>query len=74
MVHANPGPLMAAPKLDSVQSPCLKVCTLNPADGLCRGCGRTLAEIANWLKMSAQERAAVMAQLPARLAAQQAKG
>ncbi|MBV9348755.1 MAG: DUF1289 domain-containing protein [Pseudolabrys sp.] len=65
---------MAAPALDTVQSPCLKVCTLNPADGLCRGCGRTLSEIANWVAMTAEERAAVMAQLPARLAAQQAKG
>ena len=65
---------MAATKLEQIESPCLKVCTLNPADGLCRGCGRTLAEIADWLKMTAEQRSAVMAELPARLAAQRAKG
>lgn len=65
---------MTAAKLEPIESPCLKVCTLNPADGLCRGCGRTLSEIANWLKMSATERAAIMAELPVRLAAQSSGG
>ena len=27
-------------------SPCIKVCIVDPRSGLCRGCGRTLAEIA----------------------------
>ena len=32
----------------------------------CEGCLRTLAEIAQWAEMSEGERAAVVAQLPAR--------
>jgi predicted Fe-S protein YdhL (DUF1289 family) len=31
-----------------VASPCTKVCTLDSATGLCRGCYRTLDEIAAW--------------------------
>jgi predicted Fe-S protein YdhL (DUF1289 family) len=41
-------------------------------DGLtsqCLGCGRTLKEIASWTRYSAEERRAIMDQLPARLAA-----
>jgi hypothetical protein len=35
---------------------------------LCIGCGRTLDEIAGWADMSAEERRAIMALLPARKA------
>ena len=34
---------------------------------LCVGCGRTLAEIAGWIRFSAEERARIMAELPRRL-------
>ncbi|MDE2164750.1 MAG: DUF1289 domain-containing protein [Alphaproteobacteria bacterium] len=33
---------------DAVASPCVRVCVVDPQTGLCRGCGRTLAEIAAW--------------------------
>jgi predicted Fe-S protein YdhL (DUF1289 family) len=49
-------------------SPCTKVCTLDPACGLCRGCGRTLIEIERWLGFSDAERARIMALLPERMA------
>ena len=39
---------------------------MNEATALCRGCYRTLDEIARWGTMSDAERAAVMAALPAR--------
>jgi len=52
-----------------IQSPCVKICTLDAAAGLCLGCGRTLAEIAAWTSIVADERARIMAELPARLAA-----
>ena len=42
---------------------------LDPPSGLCRGCGRTLAEIERWIAYSDGERARVMAELPGRLAA-----
>lgn len=40
-------------------SPCVSICTLD-AQGVCRGCFRTLAEISGWLRMSADERLAVL--------------
>jgi predicted Fe-S protein YdhL (DUF1289 family) len=46
-------------------SPCTGVCTLDRA-GLCRGCARTLDEIAGWQAMSASQRRTIMAALPAR--------
>ena len=50
-----------------MQTPCVKVCTYDPGTGLCRGCGRSLQEIATWASMSADERERVMEQLPERL-------
>ena len=32
----------------AVPSPCIQVCTMNAATGLCRGCWRTLEEIGSW--------------------------
>jgi uncharacterized protein len=48
-------------------SPCRKICVHDPSRDICAGCGRTLDEIENWLKMSEEERRAVMEQLPERL-------
>jgi predicted Fe-S protein YdhL (DUF1289 family) len=56
-----------------MQTPCTKVCTVDPRSGLCIGCGRTLAEIARWASMSDRERADIMAALPARRAARGAE-
>ena len=50
-----------------VESPCIKICTLDARSGLCLGCGRTIDEIAQWTTMSAEERRRVMAELPVRL-------
>jgi predicted Fe-S protein YdhL (DUF1289 family) len=52
----------------SIETPCNKICTLDPGRGQCMGCGRTIEEIARWGSMTAAERASVMAELPARLA------
>ncbi len=40
-------------------SPCINVCALD-RDDVCRGCYRTLAEIAGWGAMSAAEQRAVV--------------
>jgi predicted Fe-S protein YdhL (DUF1289 family) len=40
-------------------SPCRKVCVIG-GDGLCDGCGRTLAEVASWRGLSDDQRARVM--------------
>ena len=50
-----------------IESPCVKVCTLNARSGLCLGCGRTVDEIACWSAMSAAERVRLMRELPARI-------
>ena len=46
-----------------IESPCNKVCTLDPVSGLCIGCGRSLDEIARWAQMSDAERARIMSEL-----------
>jgi predicted Fe-S protein YdhL (DUF1289 family) len=55
----------------SIASPCNNVCAIDPACGLCVGCGRSLDEIANWLAMSDADRSRVTAELPRRLASLQ---
>ena len=52
----------------TIVSPCVDVCTMDTASGLCAGCGRTLDEIALWGGMSNAEREAIMRELPARRA------
>jgi hypothetical protein len=52
----------------AIETPCNKVCAIDPAFGLCIGCGRTAAEIAGWIGFTAAERRTVMALLPQRLA------
>lgn len=47
-------------------SPCVKICVIHRAAGICIGCYRTGAEIAAWAAMSPQARRALMADLPAR--------
>jgi hypothetical protein len=45
-----------------IESPCNRVCTLDPASNLCLGCGRSLDEIARWTQMTDAERARVLAE------------
>ncbi|WP_108501821.1 DUF1289 domain-containing protein [Paracoccus indicus] len=48
------------------ESPCIRICQIDPDQDLCIGCFRTLAEIAAWGSMSPAARKAVMARLPER--------
>ena len=50
-------------------SPCILVCSIEPDTGWCRGCGRTTREIGAWTMLGDAGRAAVMAELPARMEA-----
>lgn len=52
-----------------VASPCVSVCRMNEASGLCEGCFRTIDEIAHWGLFDDDEKRAVVEQLPARRAA-----
>ena len=42
----------------TAESPCIKVCQLD-LDNRCRGCGRTIDEIARWSTMTTAERITV---------------
>jgi len=49
-----------------VQSPCIKVCVVHPVERICTGCLRSIDEIGAWSRMSHDERADIMAELPSR--------
>lgn len=51
--------LEAAAGGDDVPSPCVSVCRMDAATGLCEGCLRTLDEIAAWSRMADSEKRAV---------------
>jgi hypothetical protein len=51
-----------------IVSPCVAVCVIDPASGLCRGCKRTLDEISRWVMMNDEQRQAVLEALPRRAA------
>lgn len=53
-------------KRDEIESPCVQICVIHPEERICTGCYRTIDEIAGWSKISAQDRAAIMADLPDR--------
>ncbi|HWE45112.1 MAG TPA: DUF1289 domain-containing protein [Caulobacteraceae bacterium] len=55
---ADPAPIIA--------SPCIRICIVDGASGLCVGCLRTLPEIAGWGSFTNAERAEIMDALPAR--------
>jgi uncharacterized protein len=52
-----------------VPSPCVNVCVLDEARGVCRGCARTLDEIANWSNYTRAEKLAVLKKVARRKAA-----
>jgi predicted Fe-S protein YdhL (DUF1289 family) len=50
----------------SIATPCVKVCIVDGASSLCLGCYRTLEEIGGWSALTDDQRAMIMADLPAR--------
>jgi len=54
-----------------IETPCEKICVVDPASGLCRGCGRSPTEIERWTAYSDGDRSRIMAELPRRLDAMQ---
>ncbi|RLJ41476.1 hypothetical protein BCF46_2435 [Litoreibacter meonggei] len=53
---------------DEVESPCIKVCIVHPAERICTGCLRTIDEIGAWSRMSNEARTALLEELPSRAA------
>lgn len=56
---------MSAPP-SAGRSPCTGICEIDDGSGYCRGCWRSIGEIIDWPRSSAAQRAAILAQLPAR--------
>jgi predicted Fe-S protein YdhL (DUF1289 family) len=53
-------------RIDLVPSPCISMCTMNPATDLCEGCLRTIGEISAWTLLDADDKRAVLARIAAR--------
>jgi predicted Fe-S protein YdhL (DUF1289 family) len=58
-----PNPVPTAPP---VPSPCINICRMDEATGLCEGCLRTLDEIACWSLLDDAEKREVWEQLARR--------
>lgn len=43
-----------------IASPCINICQMDPASGLCRGCLRTLDEITRWSRIDDAERQGIL--------------
>jgi predicted Fe-S protein YdhL (DUF1289 family) len=50
-----------------IETPCVKLCVVDPDTGFCIGCGRTRDEIGAWLALSASERHEIVLDLANRL-------
>ena len=59
---------MSARPDDQVPSPCINVCVMDPANGVCTGCLRTLDEIAAWSVLDADAKRAILAAIGERRA------
>lgn len=54
--------------MEMMESPCINICTLDPLDGLCTGCHRSIEEIMSWTRYTAGKRGSIMADLAHRAA------
>ena len=54
--------------IPDIETPCVKICVVEPETGFCIGCGRTRMEIANWIAMSPVDRHGLILALPERMA------
>lgn len=53
-----------------ITSPCTNICQMDPASGLCRGCLRTIDEIAAWSRIDDAARTRILTDLALRRLAQ----
>jgi predicted Fe-S protein YdhL (DUF1289 family) len=54
------------PGASNPASPCIGICLMDPATRACRGCLRTIDEIAGWYDAGAAEKEAILARLALR--------
>ena len=50
----------------AVPSPCISVCQMEEASGLCLGCRRTIDEIRDWIILTPEEKRSVLARIEER--------
>lgn len=55
-------------RFPDIETPCVRICVVDPDTGFCIGCGRTRMEIAGWIAMASAERHTIMQALPERVA------
>ena len=55
-------------RFPDIETPCVRICVVDPETGFCIGCGRTRDEIGAWLGMEPKERRSIMDALPERVA------
>ena len=67
-------PLPGAAADKTPVSPCLGICLMDPGTRTCRGCLRTIEEIAGWYTASNAEKRAILARLDQRRAASREGG
>ena len=58
---------------DALNSPCINVCSIGP-HGWCRGCFRTLEEIAGWVRLDAAAQRGILSACDARRGASPGPG
>lgn len=54
-------------RFPDIETPCVKLCVVDPETQFCIGCGRTRDEIAGWLGMSVTQRHNIVLGLTERL-------
>ena len=57
--------------VEPVPSPCISVCRMNEATGLCEGCYRTIDEIVRWGNADDESKRAIWARIEQRRKADQ---
>jgi predicted Fe-S protein YdhL (DUF1289 family) len=65
-MNEPPAPPSGPPR--AIATPCVKVCVVDGESGLCMGCYRKLSEVAGWARLTDDDRARIMAELPSRRA------
>jgi len=65
-MSAAPPAAVPPPASAGVASPCINVCRMDPASGLCEGCLRTIDEIAAWGAMADDDKRTVWQRLERR--------
>jgi len=64
MVEPRPAPTAASQSLRPTDSPCVAICS-TLYDEICRGCGRTAMEVANWVFLSEEEKQTIWTRIRA---------